>query len=1016
MRTKIIKISFIGLFLFSTVFSQHPNKVHAQSDKIVFAAIGDYGLAGQPLLDVSNLIKSWNPDFIVTLGDNNYPDGAAWSIDDNIGQYFHEYIFKYKGKYGEGSPTRRFYPSLGNHDWTTGANAYFNFFGYYNPVTHYDFIQGPVHFFIVDSDRNEPDGVMSDSAQAKWLKKTMLASTSPFNVVVFHHAPYSSGRHGSTEYMRWPFKDWGADVVLTGHDHVYERLSVNGIPYFVNGIGGAEIYNFDRILPESQVRYNQDFGAMRIEATSLYMKFQMYSRAGVLVDEYTIGGSNPSVSSITRLNAASTNLSGVNFQVNFSEAVTGVDVSDFLLTTNLSGANIASINGSGNAYTVTVNTGSGDGTLRLDLTDNDSILNSLSIPLGGSGAANGNFSAGEIYYIDHTSPSVSSIATASLNPSNAATVDFAVTFSEPVSGVDLADFSVSTTNGAVLTGISGSGMNYVLTVATGTGNDGLRLDFIDNDSVLDLAGNPTNVGFTSGGSYSIDRTAPVVTSITPLSQTNETSVDYAVSFSEPVTGVDGSDFFLFTMNGASITNVSGSGNQYLVSISLNPGSDSVRLDVNDNDSILDSVGNPLGGIGAFNGNFIGSTFNVAIDTPIATSIIRASNNPTNAANVNFIVTFSEPVDGVDIGDFILSPNAVITNITNSNPFYIITVNSENINGELKLQLNDDDTIHNAQGIPLGGNGIGNANFTTGETYLIDRISPQVTSIIRAGGNPAINPTADFIVTFSEPVNGVETSDFILTSSNVIQSSVVGMQNADPFYWVKVSTGIGSGSIRLGLLDNGNITDKAGNPLLNRNFTGESFNIAKTPVDFSAPTMNSVQGKLTNNPLVSISWSAVRNAQAYEVFVARDSNFSQIVFIQTTTSTSITPPTPLADGGYYVRVRAYNPDLNPGKFSKAINFAVDATPPVAPNLLSPASGATTTKRAWLKWSVVNSVVKYQIQVDNNSDFSSPEFDATTSKATIQTKSLPARTYYWRVRGIDSAGNWSAWSQTFLFTTK
>ncbi|HNF94269.1 MAG TPA: metallophosphoesterase, partial [Anaerolineales bacterium] len=571
MRTKIIKISFIGLFLFSTVFSQQPDKVHAQSDKIVFAAIGDYGLAGQPLLDVSNLIKSWNPDFIVTLGDNNYPDGAAWSIDDNIGQYFHEYIFKYKGKYGEGSPTRRFYPSLGNHDWTTGANAYFNFFGYYNPVTHYDFIQGPVHFFIVDSDRNEPDGVMSDSAQAKWLKKTMLASTSPFNVVVFHHAPYSSGRHGSTEYMRWPFKDWGADVVLTGHDHVYERLSVNGIPYFVNGIGGAEIYNFDRILPESQVRYNQDFGAMRIEATSLYMKFQMYSRAGVLVDEYTIGGSNPSVSSITRLNAASTNLSAVNFQVNFSEAVTGVDVSDFLLTTNLSGANIASINGSGNAYTVTVNTGAGDGTLRLDLTDNDSILNSLSIPLGGSGAANGNFSAGEISTIDHTSPSVSSIATASLNPSNAATVDFAVTFSEPVSGVDLADFSVSTTNGAVLTGISGSGMNYVLTVATGTGNDGLRLDFIDNDSVLDLAGNPTNVGFTSGGSYSIDRTTPVVTSITPLSQTNETSVDYAVSFSEPVTGVDGSDFFLFTMNGAAITNISGAGSQYLVSISMNPG-------------------------------------------------------------------------------------------------------------------------------------------------------------------------------------------------------------------------------------------------------------------------------------------------------------------------------------------------------------------------------------------------------------------------------------------------------------
>lgn len=1016
MRAKIIKISLIGLFLFSTIFSEHPNKVYAQSDRIIFAAIGDYGLAGQPLLDVSNLIKSWKPDFIVTLGDNNYPDGAAWSIDDNIGQYFHEYIFKYKGKYGEGSPTRRFYPSLGNHDWTTGANAYFNFFGYYNPVTYYDFVQGSVHFFIIDSDRNEPDGVMSDSAQAKWLRKTMLASTSPFNVVVFHHSPYSSGRHGSTEYMRWPFKDWGADVVLTGHDHVYERLLVNGIPYFVNGIGGAEIYNFDQILPESQVRYNQDFGAMRIEATSQYMKFQMYSRTGTLVDEYTIGGSTPTVSSITRLNSASTNLSAVNFQVTFSEAVTGVDVSDFLLTTNLNGANIANISGSGNAYTVTVNTGTGDGNLRLDLADNDSVLNSLNIPLGGTGAANGNFSAGETYTLDHTAPSVISITPASPNPSKASTVDFSVTFSEPVSGVDLADFSLSTTNGAVLTGLSGAGMNYIVTVTTGTGNDGLRLDFVDNDTVLDLAGNPTSGGFMSGGSYSIDRTAPVVTSITPLSQPNETSVEYAVSFSEPVTGVEGSDFFLFTINGATITNVSGAGSQYLVSISLNPGSDSVRLDINDNDSILDSVGNPLGGIGAFNGNFIGSTFNVAIDTPIATSIIRASNNPTNGANVNFIVTFSESVEGVDVSDFTLSTGATITNIINSNPFYIVTVDSSNINGELKLQLLDDDSIHNAQSIPLGGNGVGNANFTTGEAYIVDRTPPQVTSIIRAGGNPAINPTADFIVTFSEPVNGVETSDFILTNSNVIQSSVVGMQNADPFYWVKVSTGIGSGTIRLDLFDNGNITDKAGNPLGNRNFVGESFNIAKTPVDFSAPSMNSVQGKLTNNPLVAISWSAVRNAQAYEVFVAKDGNFSQLIFVQTTTATSIILSTPLADGGYYVRVRAYNPDLNPGKFSKTINFTVDATPPTAPALLSPSSGASTTKRPWLKWSNVSNVVKYQIQVDNNSDFSSPEVDATTNKTTLQTKSLPIRTYYWRVRAIDSAGNWSSWSTIYLLNVR
>jgi len=1013
MKRSLLKFTLIALFILSTVFTGSTPKAHAQTDRIVFGVIGDYGLAGQPLLDVSNLVKSWNPDFIVTVGDNNYPDGAAFTMDDNVGQYFHDYIFRYKGKYGSGSPTRRFYPSLGNHDWTTGAKAYFDFFGVYN---YYDFVQGPVHFFVLDSDRNEPDGISADSVQARWLKKRMTVSTSPFQVVVFHHAPYTSGKHGSTNYMRWPFKEWGADVVLTGHDHVYERLLVNGLPYFVNGIGGGEIYHFQDILPESQVRFNQDFGAMRVEATSAYMKFQMFTRAGILVDEHIIGGSAPIVSSITRQNVSPTNAGVVNFQVNFSESVTGVDTSDFLLTTTVNGAGITDVSGSGNTYSVSVNTGSGDGTLRLDLADNDSILSSLNIPLGGSGAANGNFT-GEAYTIDRTPPSVISITPSGANPSNAATVDFAVTFSEPVSGVDLFDFSLMASSGVMLTGISGADANYIVSVATGNGNDNLRLDFVDNDSVTDLAGNPTTAGFANSGTYIIDRTAPIVTSIIPMSQINASSVEYIISFSEPVTGVDGGDFFLSTINRATIINISGSGSQYVVSVSIQPGSDSIRLDVTDNDSIMDAVGNPLGGAGIGNGNFIGNNFNIAIDTPIVTSIIRANSSPTNAASVDFIVTFSEPVNGVDMSDLMLVGSGTITNITNSNPFFIVTVSAAT-DGELKLDLIDDDSIRNNEGISLGGNGAGNANFTNGEIYMIDRTPPQVTSIIRAGGNPAINPTADFIVTFSEPVNGVELTDFIVSQSNVIKSSVLNLQNADPFYWVTVSTGAGSGTIRLDLFDNGTITDRAGNPLANNNFTaGESFNIAKTTVDFAAPTINTFPNATTNDPYTPLAWSSVWRAQAYELFIARDSGFSQIVISQVTTNAQALLQSPLTDGIYHARVRAYDSDLNPGKFSKTYSFTVDSTPPPPPTLVSPTNASSTPRRPWLKWSTASGAVKYQLEVDNNADFSSPEFSATSNKLTLQTKALLAsRTYYWRVRAVDGVGNWSEWSNVFSFTVK
>src|SRR5438445_4582160 len=81
------------------------------------AVIGDYS-ASQPTADVANLVKSWNPDFVVTTGNNNYPAGAAATIDANVGQYYHQYISPYKGTFGPGSSDglNHFWPSLGDHD------------------------------------------------------------------------------------------------------------------------------------------------------------------------------------------------------------------------------------------------------------------------------------------------------------------------------------------------------------------------------------------------------------------------------------------------------------------------------------------------------------------------------------------------------------------------------------------------------------------------------------------------------------------------------------------------------------------------------------------------------------------------------------------------------------------------------------------------------------------------------------------------------------------------------------
>jgi len=254
-----------------------------------FAAIGDFGKAGTNELNVSNLVKGWNPEFIITLGDNNYELGEQSTIDINIGYYYQEFIYPYAGIYGSGDTVNRFFPSLGNHDWyTSQAAAYLSYFTLPGNERYYDFVKGNVHFFSIDSDPNEPDGIDSNSVQGLWLKNALANSTQKWNIVYFHHPPFSSAQHGSQAYMQWPFKRWGATTVMAGHDHTYERIMIDSLLYFVNGLGGKSIYSFNSVVPGSQLRYNNNYGAMLINSYSDSMVFKFYSVSGNQRDFYRL--------------------------------------------------------------------------------------------------------------------------------------------------------------------------------------------------------------------------------------------------------------------------------------------------------------------------------------------------------------------------------------------------------------------------------------------------------------------------------------------------------------------------------------------------------------------------------------------------------------------------------------------------------------------------------------------------------------------------------------------------------
>lgn len=272
------------------------------SPGIRFAVIGDYGSDDIDLdeLDVANLVADWLPDFIITVGDNRY-DPAT--MDTAVGKYYCDFLTDvgfYDWCSGGNASSNAFFPSLGNHDYNDGDGLIEYLYYFTLPGTgivttntsgserYYDFVKGPIHFFVLDSEGAQYDS-LEMTAQKEWLQEQLAASTTSWQVVYFHHAPYSSSStHGSSFFMQWPFANWGTDVVLAGHDHTYERLQIDGIPYFVNGLGGMSRYDFGTPIDGSIMRYSDNYGAMLIDANDTSMTFQFVNVAGEVIDTHII--------------------------------------------------------------------------------------------------------------------------------------------------------------------------------------------------------------------------------------------------------------------------------------------------------------------------------------------------------------------------------------------------------------------------------------------------------------------------------------------------------------------------------------------------------------------------------------------------------------------------------------------------------------------------------------------------------------------------------------------------------
>jgi hypothetical protein len=229
----------------------------------VLVGAGDIAMCGSPGVEATATLLDGIEGTVFTSGDNAYFQGTA---------------AQYKNCYDPtwGRHKGRTRPTPGNHEYETpGASAYFDYFGSSagpRGQGYYSFDLGAWHVVSLNSNVLASDG----SAQMQWLREDLTGNRSRCVAAIWHHPVFSSGQNGPNPFMRdiWrALRELGADVVISGHDHIYERFSrqdengrptSDGLRSFVVGTGGAELTNMGRLSPNSEARQSNVFGVLKL--------------------------------------------------------------------------------------------------------------------------------------------------------------------------------------------------------------------------------------------------------------------------------------------------------------------------------------------------------------------------------------------------------------------------------------------------------------------------------------------------------------------------------------------------------------------------------------------------------------------------------------------------------------------------------------------------------------------------------------------------------------------------------
>ncbi len=216
------------------------------------------------MMATSDLILSANVDAVLSLGDLQYPNGSLSNFEAS-------YALSW------GRLKDKTYPAIGNHEY---GDLGFGYFGYFGAAAgefgkgYYSFDLGEWHLISLNSNCWAIGGCDENSPQGQWLKNDLETHPTKCTLAFWHHPRFNSGKHGNTTEVTgfWNLLTTaGAELILNGHDHLYERFapqlgdgaaSENGIRQFTVGTGGRVLYRLERDTPNRDFADDRNFGVL----------------------------------------------------------------------------------------------------------------------------------------------------------------------------------------------------------------------------------------------------------------------------------------------------------------------------------------------------------------------------------------------------------------------------------------------------------------------------------------------------------------------------------------------------------------------------------------------------------------------------------------------------------------------------------------------------------------------------------------------------------------------------------